>query len=54
MDVYNLRKNFNDKIHKATIKYQKQYGFQIGTGEHATWNNEAEAFNQSDQIANHI
>ena len=44
MDVYNLRKNFNDKIHKATIKYQKQDGFQIGTGEHATWNNEADAF----------
>ena len=24
--------------------YQKQYGFKIGTGEHATWNNEADAF----------
>ncbi|MBR1907564.1 hypothetical protein IJ818_01355 [bacterium] len=25
-------------------KYQKIYGFEIGTGEHDTWNNEADAF----------
>lgn len=30
---------FND-----TVRYQKEYGFEMGTGEHATWNNEADAF----------
>ena len=44
MNIYDIRKKFNEKIHKDTVKYQKQYGFQIGTGEHATWNNEADAF----------
>ena len=43
MNIYDIRKKFNEKIHKDTVKYQKQYGFKIGTGEHATWNNEADA-----------
>ena len=39
-----IRNAFNDKIVNDTLKYQKQYGFEIGTGEHATWNNQADAF----------
>ena len=39
-----LRENLNNNILKATSKAQKKYGFSIGTGEHATWNNEADAF----------
>lgn len=38
------RKEFNSYIVKQTNKYQKKYGFEIGTGEHASWNNEADAF----------
>lgn len=30
---------FNDTVH-----YQRKYGFAMGTGPHATWNNEADAF----------
>ena len=41
---YKNREEFNRYIHNETVKYQKQYGFQMGTGEHATWNNEADAF----------
>ena len=37
-------KNKKDKYFNDTVKYQKQYGFDMGTGEHATWNNEADAF----------
>ena len=37
-------KNYSSYIFDKTIKYQKKYGFEIGTGEHATWNNEADAF----------
>ena len=37
-------KKYNNYIFDATTKYQKQYGFDIGTGAHATWNNEADAF----------
>lgn len=37
-------KKYNNYIFDATTKYQKQYGFDIGTGTHATWNNEADAF----------
>lgn len=37
-----------DEINKitldATYKAQKKYGFEMGKGEHATWNNEADAF----------
>lgn len=38
------RKAFNSYIVKQTQHYQKKFGFDIGTGEHATWNNEADAF----------
>ncbi len=38
------RKVFNSLIIQMTKKYQKKYGFEIGEGEHATWNNEADAF----------
>lgn len=38
------RDEFNNYIVKQTNKYQKKYGFEIGTGEHASWNNEADAF----------
>ena len=44
-DMINIKqKQYNNEIAKKTLKYQKQYGFDIGTGEHATWNNEADAF----------
>lgn len=39
-----IRKKFNDTVLDATYKAQKKYGFEIGTGEHATWNNESDAF----------
>ena len=38
------RKKINQAVLEATYKAQKRYGFKIGTGEHATWNNEADAF----------
>jgi len=38
------RKKFNEDVLNATYKAQKKYGFEIGTGPHATWNNEADAF----------
>lgn len=38
------RDEINEKTLKATYKAQKKYGFEMGTGEHATWNNEADAF----------
>lgn len=38
------RKIFNSYILQATKDYQKKYGFDIGEGQHATWNNEADAF----------
>ena len=41
---YRNREEFNKYIHNETVKYQRQYGFEMGTGEHATWNNEADAF----------
>lgn|GEM_PF-4109095 len=37
-----FRQEFNNRILKATYEAQKKYGFKIGTGEHATWNNEAD------------
>lgn len=40
----NLGKWYGSKVFEDTVKYQKQYGFEMGTGEHATWNNEADAF----------
>ena len=41
---YISRKIFNRIVLDATYKAQKKYGFEMGTGEHATWNNEAYAF----------
>jgi len=38
------RKGFNSWVDFQTKKAQKKYGFEIGTGEHATWNNESDAF----------
>ena len=38
------RDEFNNYIVKQTNKYQKKYNFEIGTGKHASWNNEADAF----------
>ncbi len=35
---------FNKHILNATRKAQAKYGFEMGTGEHASWNNEADAF----------
>ena len=43
-DKVNLGKIYGSLVFNDTVKYQKQYGFDIGTGEHATWNNEADAF----------
>ena len=42
--INSLRKIFNKEVLDATYKAQKKYGFEIGTGPHATWNNEADAF----------
>ena len=39
-----LTQFYNDEIYAKTKKYQKIYGFEIGTGEHDAWNNEADAF----------
>jgi len=39
-----MRNDINKKTLDATYKAQKKYGFKMGTGEHATWNNEADAF----------
>ena len=39
-----IREKFNKDVLNATYKAQKKYGFEMGTGEHATWNNEADAF----------
>jgi len=45
VNIFNkTAKNYSSYIFDKTIKYQKKYGFQMGTGEHATWNNEADAF----------
>ena len=39
-----IPKKYSSYIFDLTAKYQKIYGFKIGTGEHATHNNEADAF----------
>ena len=39
-----LTQFYNDEIYAKTKKYQKIYGFEIGTGSHDAWNNEADAF----------
>ena len=41
-----IPKKYSSYIFDLTAKYQKIYGFKIGTGEHATHNNEADAFKQ--------
>jgi len=33
------RKGFNWLVDEETRDAQKKFGFNIGTGEHATWNN---------------
>ncbi len=44
-NIFNyIPKKYSSYIFDATTKYQKKYGFDMGTGEHATWNNEADAF----------
>lgn len=43
-DKVNIGKIYGSWVFDDTVKYQKRYGFEIGTGEHATWNNEADAF----------
>lgn len=35
---------YSSEVYAKTKYYQKKYGFEIGTGEHDTWNNEADAF----------
>lgn len=40
----NPAKWYGSQVVNETGKYQKQYGFEIGSGEHAMWNNEADAF----------
>lgn len=39
-----VREYYNNYIYAQTKKYQKKYGFEIGTGAHDAWNNEADAF----------
>ena len=36
--------NIKKEMFKKTVEYQKKYGFNIGSGEHDTWNNEADVF----------
>jgi len=44
LENLNIVKRRKNEYYNDAIKYQKKYGFDIGTGEHATWNNEADAF----------
>ena len=37
-------KAYNRRVVDTTKKHQKEYGFEMGSGEHAMWNNEADAF----------
>lgn len=39
-----VTKPYKDYIENQTKKYQKIYGFEIGEGKDATWNNESDAF----------
>ncbi len=55
--LHNLENSEEAKIKKNeyfndTVKYQRKYGFQMGTGQHATWNNEADAFKHAYWQAN--
>lgn len=36
--------NYSSEVYAKMKKYQKQYGFEIDTGKHDAWNNEADAF----------
>lgn len=36
--------DYSSEVYAKMKKYQKKYGFKIGTGEHDAWNNEADAF----------
>lgn len=46
--TYNKRKtpasDYSSEVYAKMKKYQKKYGFEIGTGEYDAWNNEADAF----------
>ncbi len=42
-NIYN-RQKVNEKVLSQTYKFQKKYGFKMGTGKEATHNNEADAF----------
>ncbi|MGN0031745.1 MAG: hypothetical protein ACI37Q_07310 [Candidatus Gastranaerophilaceae bacterium] len=45
INIFNyIPKKYSSYVFDATTKYQKKYGFDIGTGERATWDNEADAF----------
>lgn len=44
LNELNPIKKYNAEIYAKTKKYQKIYGFEIGKGEHDTYNNEADAF----------
>ena len=45
VNIFNFpAKKYSSWIFDETLKYQKKYNFEIGTGKHATWNNEADAF----------
>ena len=44
VNINKIRESINKKTLDATYKAQKIYNFEIGKGEHATWNNEADAF----------
>lgn len=45
INIFNyIPKKYSSYVFDATTKYQKKYDFEMGTGNHATWNNEADAF----------
>ena len=44
IDNINPAKLYSSEIYAKAKKYQKQYGFKMGSGKHDTWNNEADAF----------
>ncbi len=50
-DKYKILKVLADKV--ILFSAQKKYGFAIGTGEHATWNNEADTYVRSDDSRDH-
>lgn len=44
MSNINIADNYSKNLYAKTKQYQKQYGFEIGTGKHDTHNNQADAF----------